>query len=979
MARGITRLVRTSGGGIFLASSLPPSDGYSVSIAKAGFTNFSAKDFEVRVGQIVSVDAVLQVAGVTLGVQLETGVRVVEPARTDVSQVVGEEQIQNLPINGRRVDSFVLLTPAVVPDGTFGLLSFRGIAGGNSFLTDGNDTTEQYFNENAGRTRITTQISQDAVQEFQVLSDGYSAEFGRALGGVVNTVTRSGANRMHGTSYWFFRNQDFNARDPFAAANPPETRHQAGASLGGKIVRDKLFYFVNTEIVRRDFPLSASLQNPPFFDSNGKFVETQANNQPTCGAPATPAQCTAALGLLNRQFQTLERTANSELGFARLDWRPNEAHSVSASFNYLRFISPNGIQSAAAITTGAGIGNNASSTVRSRYGRLSWTALPAVGLVNEFRFGWFKDKQFDYVSDALSWPGIGMLGLTIQGQTNLGTAVDYPRLNPSENRYQFADSLSWSLGRHSLKFGADVMTTQDYNDLLRNRTGTYAYPTLTAFAQDYTGNTGGVKRWQNYSQRFGDPIVDITTNDFGFFLQDQYRPTANLTLNIGMRYDYTGLPQPIADGVGRVNPAYPETGRIPSTKKNFAPRLGVSYALNNSRTVLRAGYGIFYARYTGGLIDTFFLENGVSQQLVTFNGNVAQDLAAGPVFPNRLTLSSRTAPAGTVDLTFAAKDYRNAYTAQGNFGIDHEISKNIGLTVSYLWSRGLHLSTVQDLNIGPAGAPVTFRITDNNGAQVGSYATPTYLRANRVNPNWNRVNLVDAGGNSYYNGLVTQFRKRLSSGFETSLAYTWSHAIDYNQGAGFQNIFYSAGPATVFNGDYRGEKGTSVLDQRHRLTVNSIWSPTFSKSGGRLRSFLLNDWQLAHISTFASSPHATAVVFVSGSPFPGAAFNTTLNGFGGSTRVPFLPLNSLDMDSVVRTDARASKAIALSESVRLQLIFEAFNVFNHTYNTGVITRAYNAVNGVISPSPRLGEGNATGGFPDGTNARRAQVALRLIW
>src|SRR5882762_288857 len=488
-SKGISRELVSNEAGAFTAPALVPATGYSVTVKLAGFSDWSAKSIDLQVGQDISLNVDLKVAGTVSEVTVIDETPLVESTRSGVSQVVSSAQIQELPINGRRVDSFVLLAPAVVPDGTFGLISFRGIAGGNSFLTDGNDTTNQYYNENAGRTRISSQISQDAVQEFQVLSDGYSAEFGRALGGVVNTVTRSGANKMHGTSYWFFRNQAFNARDPYASINPPETRHQAGASLGGKIVKDKLFYFVNTEIVRRDFPLSASLQNPPFFDSNGKFVEVQANNQPTCGAPATPAQCSAALGLLNRQLQTLERTANSELGFARLDWRPSEAHSVSASFNYLRFISPNGIQTAAAITTGSGIGNNASSSVRSRYGRLSWTALPAVGLVNEFRFGWFKDKQFDYVSDALSWPGVGLLGLTIQGQTNLGTAVDYPRLNPSENRYQFADNLSWSLGRHSLKFGADVMTTQDYNDLLRNRTGTYAYPSLTAFALDYTSNT----------------------------------------------------------------------------------------------------------------------------------------------------------------------------------------------------------------------------------------------------------------------------------------------------------------------------------------------------------------------------------------------------------------------------------------------------------------------------------------------------------
>src|SRR5690606_3373811 len=143
------------------------------------------------------------------------------------------------------LDSFVLLTPGVVSDGTFGVVSFRGIAGGNSFLTGGNDTTNDFYNENAGRTRITTQISQDAVQEFEVRSSGYSAEFGRASGGVINTVTRSGGNEFHGTGYWFFRDRSLNARDPFASINPKEVRHQAGGSLGGPIKKNKLFFFFN--------------------------------------------------------------------------------------------------------------------------------------------------------------------------------------------------------------------------------------------------------------------------------------------------------------------------------------------------------------------------------------------------------------------------------------------------------------------------------------------------------------------------------------------------------------------------------------------------------------------------------------------------------------------------------------------------------------------------------------------------------------
>src|SRR5262249_640194 len=153
-------------------------------------------------------------------------------------------------------------------------------------------------------------------------------------------------------------------------------------------------------------------------------------------------------------------------------------------------------------------------------------------------------------------------------------------------------------------------------------------------------------------------------------------------------------------------------------------------------------------------------------------------------------------------------------------------------------------------------------INDDTGKQVGTYTTPTYLRANRINPKWNHVNMVDAGGNSYYNALVVQLRKRLSYGLEGSLSYTFSHAIDYNQGSGSNSIFFDRFPSSVFNGDYRGEKGSSIFDQRHRLVVASIWAPTFRGQTGILRHFL-NRWQISQVSTFASAPPATATVTVS--------------------------------------------------------------------------------------------------------------------
>ena len=306
----------------------------------------------------------------------------------------------------------------------------------------------------------------------------------------------------------------------------------------------------------------------------------------------------------------------------------------------------------------------------------------------------------------------------------------------------------------------------------------------------------------------------------------------------------------------------------------------------------------------------------------------------------------------------------------------------MGLTVSYVWSRALHLHTRQDLNIGAPGGPFTYRINDSGGNQVGTYTAPvTYRFANRVDTRYGRVMLMDNGGNSYYNALAVQMRKRFSKGWQGSVAYTWSHAIDYNQGGGTNVVFLDSGTflRTVNNADYRGEKGSASLDQRHRLVISTIFNPTFTQSAGRLASFLVNNWQLSQISTIASAQPATATVRIVGAPFPGAAFTSTLNGFGGANRVPFWPLSNLDVDQVTRTDARLTKILVFTERYKLQINFEAFNVFNIVSNTAVNTEAYSASNGILTPTAGLGLGSQSQGFPDGTNARRAQVSLRFYF
>ncbi len=279
--QGTVRSVLSNGDGLFAAPALPPGAGYTVTVTAAGFADYQALDLALRVGQNLNLNVNLTVERTVAVIEVNSTGAIVQDTKTDVSQVIDSKLIQDLPINGRRVDSFVLLTPGVSNDGYFGLLTFRGMAGGNAFLVDGNDTTEQFFNENAGRTRIASQISQDAVQEFQVISSNSSAEFGRAIGGVVNTVTRTGSNDLHGTAYWFFRNRTLDARDRYATINPDEVRNQFGASIGGALIKNKLFYFFNGDFTRRNFPMVSSI-------SRAGVINPDTESFVGCGRPRHP-------------------------------------------------------------------------------------------------------------------------------------------------------------------------------------------------------------------------------------------------------------------------------------------------------------------------------------------------------------------------------------------------------------------------------------------------------------------------------------------------------------------------------------------------------------------------------------------------------------------------------------------------------------------------------------------------------------------
>lgn len=951
--------------------------GYSVSVTASGFTVWEVKGIDLRVGQDLELTASLSVAQSTTQVEVTSVAPLVDASKTNVSQVVGTNEIMNLPINGRRVDSFVLNTPGVTSDGTFGLLTFRGVEGNNSFLLDGNDNTQQYYDENAGRTRIVSQISADAVQEFAVVSSNFSAAYGKAMGGVVNTVTKSGTNQFHGTAFYFLRSTGFDARDPFATfslpsgqvvgINPSEHFLQTGGTIGGPIVKNKLFLFLSADITRRNFPFVDSQIKAGVLDPNAQVFLG-------CTLPATPAQCNAINALLPRFYGTIPRTGKNDLYFGRMDYRQSEKNTFTASFNFLRWISPNGIQTGLSSTTGAGITGNGDDFVTLRNGSASWTYVPNGSIVNNFRYGLYTDREADGYDNAELGGGLGFLDVSVAG-VQLGPPTYLPRIQPLEVRNQFADDLSWSKGKHIFKFGVDIARTTDYINSISPRYGSYTYQTPTTFAEDYTNPTMG-KNWSAYSQTFGNPAISFAIKEVGFYAEDQWRATNKLTVTLGARYEHSIAPTPTI-----TNPDWPQTVSIHTGAMNLAPRIGVAYRIND-KTVVRGGFGTYFARLLAGMVQDTLEGQGLYQQAVSLTGTNAAQLAVGPSLPNTLAAAPTGATAAAVALQFTAPGLKTPYSEQGSIAIERQIGKDMVLTVSGLWSHGVNLYGTTDLNAPQPTGSFTYKIDDATGTnQVGSFTTPIYLNP-RPNPKYAGVYETTNGVSSWYDGLSVTYEKRFSHGFQGLASYTWAHSIDDGQGSSTNAVFTGSTAIWTYNGNYVYDKGSSTIDQRHRLSYSWVWAPTLMRGNSMFAKYVANGWMLSSITTLASGrPTGSETIRLTDTPVTGMLSTSSINGFGGNFRVPFLPVNSLYTPPVYREDLRITKSIPLHwERAKLSVSFEAFNLTNTWSPTALTTQAYTEAKGVLTYTPTaFGQGNADGGFPDGTQARRLQFSARFVF
>jgi len=603
---GTTRTVKSNSNGEYRISDLEPGV-YKVTFVADGFKTKQEDSVTVTVGSISPLSPKLDVGSVSDKVEVTDETPLLNTQDNGISTTINQDMIDNLPINGRRWSGFALLTPGVVSNSDgFGLLSFRGI----SFLlnnseVDGADNNQAFYSEERGRTRASYSISQAAVQEFQVNSSNYSAEYGRAAGGVINTVTKSGSNQYHGELFFYDRDNDFGASNPytqlitqtpgsntFVATNykPKDWRKQWGFGVGGYLIKDKLFWFYSYDQSRRNFPGTARASDPSDTfapaDSvlptgatctSGAFSGTPTSgstvgDQGACelayalylGNGASAYQAGAAyyeqgLGVINSFLGAVPRTSDQVLNFPKLDYQINDRNRLTVEYNRLRYGAPAGVQTQASNFYGrASFGND---YVKDDFGIVRFTSVLSNSIVNEFRAQYGRD--FEYETSQKPLPNeiplsANQFNLPVGVQLgyefdlagfDIGTPYLFPRVAlPDERRIQGSDGITWSHGAHTIKYGVDVNRVYEHVNNLYEGVGSYSYDYSWDFIADYLHTTEGLgtasygQSYYSFTQGIGNPSIVISTTDYDGYISDDWRVSPRLTLTAGLRYEYEFVP-----------------------------------------------------------------------------------------------------------------------------------------------------------------------------------------------------------------------------------------------------------------------------------------------------------------------------------------------------------------------------------------------------------------------------------------------------
>ena len=940
--------------GYYVVPNLPPGR-YELKVSYTGFSPYIASGIVLTVGQSATYDVTLKVQSKGENVVVTGEAPVIEPTRTEISQVIETKQIESLPISGRLFTDFALLTPGVATGRTslqstitefeVTRVSFAGMRDlSNEVTVDGADN----INTATGSQRATP--PQEAVQEFRVVNNSFGAEYGRALGGIVNIVTKSGTNNMHGSLYEYFQNNSLDARSLLQPAPQPNAlrQNQFGATLGGPIKKDKTFFFMNYEGQRRG--------ESPTFPSSLIDNLTLIN------------EAKVALGIAPENLNIL-KTKDNDYGIAKLDHQLSTNNRLSVRYNVEDGRDLN--QLVGSTLDGGGIGAPSSGHdvfVRDQAVVGTVTSQLRNNLVNS-ALGQFARRHYNFPGDT-GQPNLDIPNSILLGH-NFGV-LD----NIFENREQATDSMDWVKGAHVMRFGADVNFVQNYvtwpgftpmrivlpgiNCLVdfANFTAGTSIPdspdpgNICPLAPDENGvpivfwgsplgtalqGEAGFPAfppsiptdWQNAYLPSQTANFSETLNHsyYGFFWQDQWRVNPKLTFNYGVRYDFeAGLSK-------QINPHY----------NGIQPRIGLAYAPNN-KTVIRAGFGLFDDRYNLSFLFITQPQRPAIIPGVTIPGvregadratwalnqlpfgipgapspaEVAAALVTTGQFivPNIITAPT-TVGDGLVD-----HNSKIPYSEQANLEIDREIGGGFAVSAGYMFVAAHHLVRAENLNVCPVtGATTPVGSCAPGGAPPPDWPVGKNYYNNGVLYPAGLLYYTDNSGNSVYHGLTLQANKRAGRWVGFNANYTFSHTLD----DGTFTTFVST-PQDLYNRSE--ERATSNQDVRHRFVANFVID-------GPSNTFL-RQFQLSGITTIQSPRPFTL--------FVGFDANGDTNPV--TDRVGDAPRNSYQGDSLKAIDLRLSRFFKLSkvrEGARLDLAIDAFNLFNRP-NVDEVTSVYGTYN-----------------------------------
>jgi Carboxypeptidase regulatory-like domain/TonB dependent receptor len=1035
-----TQVETTDESGYYRVSKLRPAT-YTVTIDAQGFARFRAEEVVVQVGTITDLSAHMQISSTGATVLVTGEAPQINTTSADFAPLVDQVQISNLPINGGRWSDFALLTPGVVNDSSgFGLLSFRGQSTlMNNNTVDGADNNQAFFSEERGRTRAGYSSAKAAVQEFQVNTSNYTSEYGRASGAVVNTVTKSGTNSLHGEAYFYDRDNEWGATNPFTTLTtqtapgvfttspikPTDKRKIYGLGIGGPIIKDKLFFYFAFDRYDRNFPGVAVPSNPSSFFAapvadlgafGGSCATLNAASFSNANAlNATRGACTLMSNLnlptyaaavtdynnglngLLTELGTVPRKGQQTIFFPKIDWQINSKNHATFEVNRMRWASPAGIQTQTSVTDGtASFGND---YVRDTWGVAKLYTLINSNVSNEARFQYGRDFEFEFaqpsspfeLANFVNPPGYtNPLGLSpdvfITNGFDMGvpTFLQRPAF-PDERRTQFADTVSWTHRNHTLKFGVDYAHTNDLSENLRFQYGSFSYSTIGNFLSDfYKPNSCGTAHTQacysSFQQAFGPLGFTFNTNDYAFFAEDSWRVMPRFTVTLGLRYEYEQLPSVLPN---LINPAIPLTTHLPSDKDNFGPRVGVAWdVFGDGKTSVRAGYGLFYGRIINSTIYNALINTGNLNGQLSFN--FIPTTPGAPKFPQIAAAAPVTTSTSGLAAVFLDRHLQAPQVHEADLTFEQEIGWGTSVSVSYLGSFGHSLPNFVDTNIAPSASTITYAVAGGGPVTAPTYTTSLF-KGPRPNPNYGAITDVFSGVRSNYNAVTVQLNHRLRRNVQFGANYTWAHALDNGENATtFSDTNDLLNP---FNTNQ--EYGNSNFDVPNRFVLNAVVTSPWHREGWL--NYLVSGWEVAPIYQVQNGLPYSLVT--SGNAPGGLAQG--VNGSNGRKGLDNVGRNAFRLPRTQVVDMRLSKKIPITEKFNLEFIGEGFNLFNHVNVTSVNTTGYivtttgtiTNANGTITCSTAAPCLNFNAPFGAVTNAnsnfaytsRQVQLGLRFLF